>query len=121
MPIICMAQMDEYICIHAKGILDNHDADRDKKDSSILLISIQPTEEQHKQDNQDEVEHAISTIIPFVKDKYKLTELRVEYRALRCDWDKGSIGWHFPKQGVAENGLEYYITNYRAMLVAHGK
>ena len=43
-------------------------------------------------------EHAVSTTFSFVKDEYKLIELRVEYKALRDNWDKNQSVENFKKR-----------------------
>ena len=63
------------------------DEDIDKMDSVLVRI-IQPTQEQQAHDDRVGAERAVSRTISFVKDKYKLSELRLVYRALRDTWNQ---------------------------------
>ena len=99
MPLIGESQMYDYISIRLKRNDGNaDDAEMEKKDHAVLLRTIQPNLEKQKQDNQVEAERAVSTIFSLVEDKYKLTELRVEYMTLRDNWNKDSTGREFQKR-----------------------
>ena len=72
--------------------------DIDKRDSVLLRI-IQLTPEQQVHDDRVGAERAVSTTTSFLKDKYKLSELRLVYRAL-CDiWNTVIMGQGFQKKG----------------------
>ena len=103
-----------------KGNIDENDAEAEVRDST-LLRTIQPTMEKQTNDDLLDAERAVSTTFSFVKEKYKLTELRVEYRKLRDNWDRESIGEDFPKKGSAGNNDAYStaICNARELLIAH--
>ena len=65
-----------YIDLYLKGTTDLNDREREIKISD-LLHTIQPTVENQQSDDENDVERSVSTILSYVKDTYKLTELRV--------------------------------------------
>ena len=88
MPLTEEHRMNAYIDIHLKSTPDGVKyKDIDKRDSVLLRI-IHPTQEQQAHDDRVGTERVVSTTIAFVKDKYKLSELRLVYRALRDTWNQ---------------------------------
>ena len=76
---------------------EHHQMGTKKKLTRAILL-----QEKQIQDDEDEVdlEHAVSTTILFVKDKYKGAELKVVYRKLKGGWD--SIETDFPLKEAGE-------------------
>ena len=106
-------RMDQYIDLHLKGTTDLNDREREIKDSD-LLRTIQPTVENQQSDDEKDVERSVSTTLSYVKDKYKLTELRVAYRALRDNWNSDEIQQDFPTKSTAENKDAYTMAICKA-------
>ena len=104
-PMIREKRINKYICLHFK--INDLDVNENMIKVSQLLKKIQPTQEKQNEDDRNNVERSVSTTLSYVKDNYKLKELKVVYKRMTDDWDRDVLGVEFPAKGLGSTKIDW--------------